>query len=70
MKYYFITYQAKIRCGDNMSIWNRVIDISPMEFIKRVEKAEEEHHGYHYSFTVCNTCEITKEEYNKYKDEF
>ena len=35
MKYYFITYQATNRQG-SVSIWNQVIDTSPMEFIKYI----------------------------------
>jgi hypothetical protein len=39
-----------------------------MKFIKKVEKAEKSDN--YRNFLVINTCEITKEEYLEYKDEF
>jgi len=39
-KYYFIAYQGTNRQG-SISVWNAVIDVSPMEYIKRVQKTEE-----------------------------
>lgn len=71
MKYYFITYQATNNEG-SISRWNQVIDISPMEFIKKVEATEDGATPYrkYRSFVVINTCEISVEDYNKYEDEF
>jgi hypothetical protein len=70
MKYYFITYQAKTKYGIN--IWNEAIDISPMQFIRDNEEAETKapHEGGYYEFRVLNTCEISKEEFNKWDGEF
>jgi hypothetical protein len=69
MKYYFITYQAKNRQG-SVSIWNQVINSSPMEFIKHVERVEEEGIQTYYNFIVINTCEITHALYDAWKDHF
>jgi len=71
MKYYFITYQATNSQG-SISKWNQVIDTSPMEFIKKVEKAEDRGTPYrnYFGFVVINTCEISVEDFNKYEDEF
>jgi hypothetical protein len=66
-KHYFITYQAVNRQGSK-SIWNQVINTTPMVFIKAVEEAEVS--GTYYNFVVINTCEITKEDYDKFKDRF
>lgn len=66
-KHYFITYKATNR-GGHKSIWNQVIDISPMDFIKSLEELETT--GTYYDFVVINTCEITKEDYDKFKDKF
>ena len=68
MKYYFITYQGTAR--GHVSTWNQVIDTSPMEFIKLVSDAEKNGSNTYNSFVVINTCEITSEDYIKYKDEF
>lgn len=71
-KYYFITYQAdSTRQAGMKSEWNECTNLSPMEFVKEHEKAEQESDKpYYRNFVVLNTCEITKEEYEKYKDEF
>lgn len=69
MKYYFITYQAKNRQGTT-SIWNQVIEDSPMKFIKHVSDVEERGSREYHFFVVINTLEITLEEYNEYKDQF
>ena len=71
MKYYFITYQATNNSG-SISKWNQVIDTSPMEFIKKIEAAEEGATPYrnYRSFVVINTCEISVDDFNKYEDEF
>jgi len=66
-KHYFITYQAVNRQGSK-SIWNQVINTSPMLFIKAVEEGEKS--GTYYNYVVINTCEITKEDYEKFKDRF
>lgn len=65
-KYYFITYQANNKQGGHTSIWNQVIDISPMEFIKNTIEVEEAGSRTYYNFVVINTCEITKKEFEKY----
>ena len=71
MKYYFITYQATNSQG-SISKWNQVIDTSPMEFIKKVEKVEDQGTPYkrYFGFVVINTCEISVDDFDKYKDEF
>lgn len=71
MKYYFVTYQATNSQG-SISKWNQVTDTSPMEFIKKVEKAEDQGTPFrrYFGFVVINTCEISEEDYIKYKDEF
>lgn len=69
MKYYFITYQATNKQGCK-SIWNQAINVSPMDFIKDVESLEDKTNPVYRSYVVINTCEISKQEYEKYKDEF
>ena len=70
MKYYFITYQATTSANSIQS-WNACIDISPMEYIKTVEKCEDNSsHPYWRNFVITNTCEITKKEFEQFKDEF
>lgn len=69
MKYYFITYQATNRQG-SVSIWNDVIDKSPMEFIIDIEKTEEMGSDTYYNFRVLNTLVISKNEFDKFKDHF
>lgn len=71
MKYYFITYQATHNSGP-ICKWNQVIDTSPMEFVKKVEAAEEGATPYrnYRSFVVINTCEISEEDYYKFRDQF
>lgn len=72
MKHYFVTYQASNKDG-SISIWNDVINESPMEFIKKIEKIEKrEYEGSntYKNFVVINTCEITEEEYEKFRFEF
>jgi len=64
MKYYFITYQATNRQG-SVSIWNEVIDQSPMSFIKEFIDDK-----YYYNYVVINTCEISEDEFNTYKGKF
>lgn len=65
MKYYFITYQATNRQG-SISIWNKVINKSPMKFIKDIEKTELEGSNTYHSFVVLNTCEISEDEFNEF----
>ena len=65
MKYYFITYRGTDNKGD-IFVWNRVIKISPMEFIKRIESVDK----YYINFVILNTCEISEEEYVKYESQF
>jgi len=67
MKYYFITYQATNKQGTK-STWNQVINMSPMRFIKDVEKAEIS--GIYHGFVVLNTCEISKEEFEEFEGHF
>ena len=69
MKYYFITYQATNGLG-SVSIWNDVIDESPMTFIKRVQGVEENGSNTYKNFLVINTCEISKQEFNAYDGHF
>lgn len=69
IKYYFITYQASNRQG-GISIWNEVIATSPMKFIKNTEQENDKGSNTYYNFVILNTCEISKKEFNKYKDNF
>lgn len=69
MKYYFITYQANSRPG-SVSIWNQVINESPMNFIKSVQVFEENGRNTYRNFVIINTCEISENEYNEFKVEF
>jgi len=65
MKYYFITYQATNRQGTN-SVWNQVINISPMKFIKHIESVEVERGNAYFNFVVLNTCEISEDEFKEF----
>jgi len=69
MNYYFITYQATNKQG-SVALWNQVIDVSPMEFIKHVADVEEKGSREWNSFVVINTCEITINEFIRYKGQF
>jgi hypothetical protein len=69
MKYYFITYQATNRRG-SVSIWNDVINESPMKFIKDIESYEQKGRNTYYNFVVLNTCEISEEEFNEFDGHF
>lgn len=69
MKYYFITYQATNRQG-SVSIWNDVINKSPMKFIKDIQKTEEKGSNTYYNFVVLNTCEISDEEFDEFDGHF
>ena len=69
MKYYFITYQATNRQG-SVGIWNQVINVSPMEFIKKIYDVEERGSKTYRDFVVLNTCEISEEDFNKYDGHF
>ncbi len=68
MKYYFITYQAI--SGRSTSVWNQVIEGSPMKFIKRIEATEEAGSNNYKCFAVINTCEITYDEFKEYDGHF
>lgn len=69
--YRFITYGAKNLDGtSNYNYWNEVIDISPMEFIKKVENDENKGGNYYGLYHVVSACEITQKEYKEYKDNF
>lgn len=68
-RYYFITYQATNRQG-SVSVWNQVIDVSPMQFIKHVADFEERGSDTYRDFVVLNTCEITEYEFGIYKGKF
>lgn len=73
MKYYFITYQGQRRDNDpSISIWQDVIDISPMEFLDELLKDENspDTKSYYNDFYILNTCEISRKDYYKYKDAF
>ncbi len=65
MKYYFITYQAENHQGSKL-MWNRVINESPMKFIKRIAFIDSDYND----FVVINTCEISEEEFNEYNNFF
>ena len=67
--YYFITYEGHNRSGSK-SVWNEVIDVSPMEYIKKVGETEDQGSQAYMSFVVLNTLEISKKEYEKFKGEF
>lgn len=69
MKYYFITYQATNRQG-SVSIWNDIINESPMKFIKDIQKKEEKGSNTYYNFIVLNTCEISKDDFNEFDGHF
>lgn len=69
MKYYFITYQAKNRQGTD-SIWNQVINLSPMKFIKDIESYEQKGSNTYYNFVVLNACEISEDEFNEFDGHF
>lgn len=69
MKYYFITYQATNRQG-SVSIWNEVINETPMKFIKGIQKTEEKGSNTYYNFVVLNTCEISEDEFNEFDGHF
>ena len=69
MKYYFITYQATNRQG-SVSIWNQVINQSPMAFIKHVQSVEESGSRTYYNFVVINTCDISEKEFNEFDGHF
>jgi len=64
-KYYFITYQATNRDGDT-SVWNDVINESPMRHITRIREGDE----VYRNFVVLNIHEITKNEYKVYEGHF
>ena len=71
MKYYFITYQASNRHGV-ISTWQEVINVSPMEFIEYAADTERksEMGNMYYNFVIINTCEISEDDFNKFKDCF
>ena len=69
MKYYFITYQATNRQG-SVSIWNQVINKSPMKFIKHIQSVEENGSNTYHNFCVLNTCEISKEDFSEFDGYF
>lgn len=70
MKYYFVTYQARVRRDDYIPIWNDVIDTSPMEFIKKVARMEEEGSNNYFDFVVISAIEISKEEFEEFDGYF
>jgi len=71
MKYYFITYQATTRKTPySVSIWNQCIDVSPMEFIKKVEVDESFGSRTYLNFIVINTLEISLQDFEKYDGYF
>jgi len=80
MKYYFITYQATNSQG-SLSIWNQVIDSSPMKFIKALEylgvpqelgntTGNTTGHDSYYGFVVINTVKISKADFIEYEGKF
>lgn len=76
-KYYFITYKGIRRDSDpSESLWQTVIDVSPMEFIDRLMRSENEAHesedrkSFYMEFIVLNTQEISVGEFKKYDGHF
>lgn len=69
MKYYFITYQATNKQG-SVSIWNYVINESPMKFIKDIVSYEQMDSNTYDNFVVLNTFEISEEEFKEFEDHF
>jgi len=69
MGYYFITYQATNKQG-SVSIWNQVIDQSPMKFIKYMQDMEEKGKNTYHNFIVINTCEISETDFITYDGYF
>ena len=65
MKYYFITYLAHRATENGTGVWNTVIDTSPMEFI-----LQQEDDRYWWNYVITNVHEITKEEFDEYKNRF
>ena len=71
MKYYFIAYGAKHTSDGEHEVWNDVIAVSPMEFIKDVEKTAQESGNENYrDYVVLCVLEITKEEFEKFDGHF
>lgn len=64
-KYYFIAYQGTNRQG-SVSVWNAVIDVSPMEYIKRVRETEELGSRTYVDLTVTCALEISEREFISY----
>ena len=73
-KYYFITYRGRghSRSGNSIySTWSECIDIPPMKFMLDVQESENRaEKSYYSSFDLINTVEISKIEYDEYKDLF
>jgi len=70
-KYYFITYQAKSRnFQPQITYWNDVTDLSPMQFILDVIKIEKNGDDNWINFVVTFAMEISVEDYNKFKGNF
>lgn len=63
-KYYFITYRGENKDG-TFQLWNQVIDVSPMEFI-----GQNDNDTHYKEFVILNTCEISEDEFNRFKDSF
>jgi len=68
-KYYFFTLQATNRQG-SISVWNYITNKSPIEFLLEIQGTEEKGSRTYYNFVIINSFEITKEEYEKFKDKF
>lgn len=66
MKYYFITFSAENRKNGGTSMWNVCIPVSPLRFITDVGEGDEQW----YNFVIVNVFEISKEEFDEYKDNF
>lgn len=67
MKYYFITYIGERRDGDKDSVWNEIIEDSPMKFIKKMNDSKD---TYYCNFILTFALRITKAEYLKWKGGF
>lgn len=69
-KYYFITYQGQRKDNDSsISIWHKVIDISPMDYREILLNSEKRNKdSYYLDFYILNSQEININDYLKYKN--
>lgn len=69
-KYYFVTYQGHSKYGSQL--FQMPIDCHPIDHILEENRLSNEpsNTSIYSNFVLINQIEITKEEYEKYKDEF